>query len=44
MFKQIISIINSLFLLGKSPEMSKQWRAEQLSDYEHETNLKAGLY
>jgi hypothetical protein len=45
MFKQIIIIIR-LLCLGAQPSdrLSQEWKAEQLHDYEHEQDLKAGLY
>lgn len=44
MFKQIISIINRLLLLGHTPQMSQKWKEEQLGDYEAAQNKAAGLY
>jgi hypothetical protein len=39
-----LKIIIRQIIKRPSREMSKAWQAEQLQDYEHEANLKAGLY
>ena len=46
MLKRIITALNRLLLLGAKPssEMSQEWREDELSNYETEERLKAGIY
>jgi hypothetical protein len=39
-----LKIIIRQIIKRPSREMSKAWKAEQLHDYEHEQDMKAGLY
>jgi hypothetical protein len=46
MLKRFFRAINKFLLLGAKPssEMSQQWREDELSNYEAEERLKAGIY